>query len=66
MTVDIIYDLTYGLVLKLVDFTNALIDFLFTEISALDITFSVWQLLSGVALVVLLIAWFIKKIVPVA
>lgn len=66
MDVNIIYDLTYGLVLKLVDFTNALVSFLFTEISVLDITFSVWQLLSGVALVSLLIAWFIKKIVPVA
>ena len=66
MNVNIIYDLTYGLVLKLVDFTNALVDFLFTEINVIGLTFSVWQLLSGVALVSLLIAWFIKKIIPVA
>lgn len=66
MTLDIIYDLTYGLILKLVDFTNALISFLFTEINVLGLTFSVWQLLSGVALVSLLVAWFIKKIIPVA
>lgn len=66
MNLDIIYDLTYGLVLKLVDFTNALVSFLFTEINVIGLTFSVWQLLSGVALVSLLIAWFIKKIIPVA
>lgn len=66
MNVNIIYDLTYGLILKLVDFTNALISFLFTEINVLGLTFSVWQLLSGVALVSLLVAWFIKKIIPVA
>lgn len=66
MNVNVIYDLTYGLILKLVDFTNALISFLFTEINVLGLTFSVWQLLSGVALVSLLVAWFIKKIIPVA
>lgn len=66
MNIDIIYDLTYGLVLKLVDFTNALVSFLFTEINVIGLTFSVWQLLSGVALVSLLVAWFIKKIIPVA
>lgn len=66
MSLNIIYDLTYGLVLKLVDFTDALISFLFTEINVIGLTFSVWQLLSGVALVSLLVAWFIKKIIPVA
>ena len=66
MNVDIIYDLTYGLVLKLVDFANALVSFLFSEINVIGLTFSVWQLLSGVALVSLLVAWFIKKIIPVA
>lgn len=66
MNIDIIYDLTYGLVFKLVDFTNALISFLFTEINVIGLTFSIWQLLSGAALVSLLVAWFIKKIIPIA
>lgn len=62
----ILYDMTIGLFLKLIDFSTTLFDFLFYEIDVLNVTFSVWQLLGGTALIVLLVAWFVKKVVPVA
>lgn len=62
---DILYDMTIGLFLKLIDFSTTLFDFLFYEIDVLNVTFSVWQLLGGTALIVMLVAWLIKKVVPV-
>lgn len=62
---EILYDMTIGLFLKLIDFSTTLFDFLFYEINVLDVNFSVWQLLGGTALIVMLVAWLVKKVVPV-
>ena len=64
---NLLYELTIGLFVKLCEFTEALIIFLFTEIEIPGIiTISMWQLIGGVGISVLLIAWLIKKLVPVA
>ena len=61
---NLLYELTIGLFVKLCELTEILIDFLFTEIKILNLTISIWQLLSGVGITTLLIAWLIKKVVP--
>lgn len=61
---NLLYELTIGLFIKLCELTEILIDFLFTQINILGLTISIWQLLGGVGITTLLIAWLIKKVVP--
>ena len=49
---------------KIIELGKTAYNFLFTEITILDITISVWQLIGGVGLIVVLIAIIIKAIVP--
>lgn len=73
---DIFYELTIGLFLKLCDMTDIVLDFLFTTIDVginidwigvdFSWSFEPWQLIGGTIFLTLLIAWFIKKLVPVA
>lgn len=65
--INLFYELTFGLFQKLCDLTEALSTFLFTEIEIPGIlTISMWELIGGVGISILLIAWLIKKLVPVA
>lgn len=47
---------------RIINFTEVLYEFMFHEINILGITFSVWQLLGGGFLIILLSWWFIKKV----
>lgn len=59
-----IIDFIFDLFDMLINFTNAMYNFLFFEINIGDIfKLSVWQLIGGVGMVSLLVAWLIKKIV---
>lgn len=65
---DLLYEFTFGFFQKIIGFASALIDFLFFEI---DFSFieeglvvSMWQVVGGVGLVFLLVAFLIKKITP--
>lgn len=66
MNGEVFFELIFGFFLKLIDLSSQLFDFLFYEISVLDLKISMWQILGGTAIIVLLVAWFIKKVVPVA
>lgn len=61
-----LYELTIGVFEKLADLANVLYNFLFTRIGIGDWSFSLWQVLGGVLIVTLLIAWLIKKLIPIA
>lgn len=63
---NLFYELTIGLFFKLMDLINILTNFLFYKFQILDFNISVWEIVGGVAIVALLVAWFVKKIVPVA
>lgn len=64
---NLLYELSFGLFIKLCELTEALTTFLFTEIRIPGfITLSMWELIGGVGITLLLGAWLIKKIVPVA
>lgn len=63
---NILYEFTIGLFFKFMSLVDVIYNFLFQEITIGDWTFSLWTLLSGSLITVLLIAWFIKKLVPVA
>lgn len=61
---NLLYELTVGLFVKLCELTEILIDFLFTQINILGLKISIWQLLGGVGITTLLLAWLVKKVVP--
>lgn len=61
---NLLYELTFGLFIKLCELTEILIDFLFTQINILGLKISIWQLLGGVGITTLLLAWLVKKVVP--
>lgn len=67
---DLLYELTFGVFEKITALTNVLLEFLFLEIITLpigstgEITITMWEVLGGVGLVVMLVAWLAKKIVP--
>ena len=66
---DLLYELTFGFFIKLMGFASSLFDFLFYEITfplgeGGDLVISMWQVLGGVGLIVLLVAFIIKKVVP--
>ncbi len=51
---------------KLVDFAGAIYNLLFYEFNAGAISFTLWQLLGGTALTVIIVARMVKLLVPVA
>lgn len=61
---NILYELTFGLIEKFISFSEACIDFLFTEIDIIGIRISAWALLGGSGLIILLGAFLVKKIAP--
>lgn len=63
---NILYEFTIGLFFKFMSLVDIIYNFLFQEITIGDWTFSLWALLSGTLITVLLIAWFVKKLVPIA
>ena len=65
MSSNIFYEFSFGLFLKLAEMAQILLDFLFSNIELLDIKFQVWQLIGGGVFVTLLVAWLVKKIIPV-
>lgn len=60
------YQLTIGAMQQLAKLCDVMHDFLFQSISVGDWTFSMWQLLAGAFFGVMITAWFIKKLIPVA
>lgn len=62
---NILYEFTIGLFFKFMSLVDIIYNFLFQEITIGDWTFSLWALLSGTLITVLLIAWFVKKLVPI-
>lgn len=65
MNSNILYEFTFGLFLKLAEMAQILLDFLFSYVIVLDIKFQVWQLIGGGVFITLLVAWLVKKLVPV-
>lgn len=51
---------------SLIELSQIIFDFLFTEIEILDLKISLWQVLAGAGFAVFFIAWLVKKLVPVA
>lgn len=56
--------LIYEVFWKVVSLANALYNFLFYELSLLGLEISLWQLLGGTSIVVLLTARLLKLVVP--
>lgn len=65
MASNMFYEFTFGLFLKFADMAQILLNFLFSNIELLDIKFQVWQLIGGGVFITLLVAWLVKKIIPV-
>lgn len=61
--INILYELTFGFFLKMVDLADVLIDFLFYQFVVGNWTISLWQVAGGTLITVLLISWLRKKIV---
>lgn len=67
---ELLYELTFGLFYKIMQLSAVLLEFLFTEIITLplgdtgEITITMWQVLGGAGIVLMIIAWLAKKIVP--
>lgn len=61
---NILFEFTFGLLEKFISFSEACIDFLFTEIDVVGIKISAWALLGGSGLIILLVAFLVKKIAP--
>lgn len=51
---------------SLIELSQTIFNFIFTEIEILDLKISLWQILAGASFAVFFIAWLIKKLVPVA
>jgi hypothetical protein len=56
--------LVYEVFWKLASLANALYNFLFYELSLLGLEISLWQLLGGTSIVILLVARLAKLLVP--
>lgn len=61
---NILYQLTFGLVTKLVSLCNTMYSFLFTSFKVGSLNIQLWALLSGGLLTTLIIMFFVKKVVP--
>lgn len=59
-------DFCWEVVEVVIDSSKKIYEFLFTEISILDNSFKVIYLLTGGAFIILITAWLVKKVVPVA
>lgn len=67
---NLLYELTFGLFYKIMSLTTVLLEFLFLEIITLpigdtgELTITMWEIIGGAGIVVMLVAWLAKKIVP--
>lgn len=61
---NILYQLTFGLVTKLVSLCDTMYNFLFTSFKVGSLNIQLWALLSGGLLTTLIIMFIIKKVVP--
>lgn len=59
-----LYDYTFGLFFSFVNMTRYIIEFLNTKIKILNLNISMWELIGSGALVAILVAVIIKKVVP--
>lgn len=61
---NILYQLTFGLVTKLVSLCDTMYIFLFTSFKVGSLNIQLWALLSGGLLTTLIIMFIIKSVVP--
>lgn len=61
---NILYQLTFGLVSKLVNLCDALYNFLFLSFKIGNLNVQMWALLSGGLLTTLIIMFLVKRLVP--
>lgn len=61
---NIFYQLTFGVVTKLVSLCDTLYIFLFTSFKVGSLNIQLWALLSGGLLTTLIIMFIVKKVVP--
>lgn len=62
---EIIYFLTFEFFAKLTTFCDEAFRFLVAEIRIGNLTLSMWELIGGSSLIILLTSWFIAKIAPI-
>lgn len=60
----ILYQLTFGVVTKLVSLCDTMYNFLFSSFKVGSLNIQLWALLSGGLLTTLIIMLFVKKVVP--
>lgn len=61
---NILYQLTFGLVTKLVSLCDTMYNFLFSSFKVGSLNIQLWALLSGGLLTTLIIMFIIKRVVP--
>lgn len=61
---NILYQLTFGLVTKLVNLCDTLYKFLFSSFKIGDLNIQMWALLSGSLITTLIIMFLVKRLVP--
>lgn len=62
---EIFFFLTFEFFAKLTSFCEEAFKFLIAEINIGNITLSMWELIGGSSLIILLTAWFIAKVAPI-
>lgn len=61
---NIFYQLTFGLVSKLVSLCDTLYKFLFSSLKIGDLNIQMWALLSGGLITTLIVMFLVKRLVP--
>lgn len=61
---NILYQLTFGLVTKLVSLCDTMYNFLFSSFKVGSLNIQLWALLSGGLLTTIIIMFIIKRVVP--
>lgn len=61
---NILYQLTFGLVTKLVSLCDTMYNFLFSSFKVGSLNIQLWALLSGGLLTTLIIMFIVKRVVP--
>lgn len=72
MDASLLYELTFGFFIKLLGFASTLLDFLFAEVirfplnaeTGEELVITMWEVIGGAGLIVLLVAFILKKVVP--
>lgn len=64
MSSEILYNLTIGLIEQLTGLVETCISFLFSTLDLGVIKLSMWQFLAGAGFFILMVAYLVKKFVP--